>query len=381
MDFAAVKFDLVIVGAGAVGLSIAWESAGRGLRTALVDQRKVAAGASWAGAGILPPGAKKNVRDPLELLRAESHRLFADWCDHLVAETAIDPGFLRCGGIYLGRTPAEKAVLLAQESWWSDHGIEYQRLDHEELDRRVGGLADASRESSSVNAWFLPDECQVRNPRYLKALSVAARKRGVQIFEDEKLVNIEDMGNGLEIRTDSSRYASRQVCLATGAWTSLLGESTEFTAEIYPVRGQMILFKLANRTFEPIINEGHRYLVPRSDGYVLAGSCEEEVGFDERTTDEMIGELSNWAHQTLPSLRSAVVEKQWAGLRPATVDGLPYLGEIPKRPNIFVAAGHYRHGIHFSPITAVCMVDLMTGLQPPIDLAPFRMTRGKTYSH
>jgi glycine oxidase len=124
------------------------------------------------------------------------------------------------------------------------------------------------------------------------------------------------------------------------------------------------------------LNEGNRYLVAREDGYVLAGSTEEEVGFDKRTTPAGLADLRSFAEALVPALAEAKLEKSWAGLRPATFDGLPYLGQIPALSNAFVAAGHFRSGLYLSGGTAVLMSQLMRGEEPDIDLEPFRVGRG-----
>jgi glycine oxidase len=117
--------------------------------------------------------------------------------------------------------------------------------------------------------------------------------------------------------------------------------------------------------------------VPRDDGRVLVGSTEEEAGFDKSTTKEAIRELTQLAIELVPTLRHAQVERTWAGLRPGSFDGLPYLGPIPGLENAFVAAGHFRSGLHLSTGTAVVMGQLIRGLQPEIDLAPFQIARGE----
>jgi glycine oxidase len=136
-----------------------------------------------------------------------------------------------------------------------------------------------------------------------------------------------------------------------------------------------VLFGCERPPITRIINEGSRYLVPRDDGHVLAGSTEEEVGFDKRTTDEAIFELTEFARGVLPALADAPIERTWAGLRPGSFDGLPYLGRLPGLKNAFVAAGHFRTGLFLSPATAVVMSQLLRGQPPDIDLAAFRVGR------
>jgi len=306
--------------------------------------------------------------------------MLEDWFGLLESETGIDVGFRRCGGLYLARTNGEFATLIANEVWWADHGIEFQRWTPCETLQRVPAL-QSSTLSELKSAWFLPGERQIRNPRYLKALQLACQKRGVVIQEQESMKGINAGEGRVDVQTTVDRYVSKRVCITAGAWTPLAIPELKMQTGIFPVRGQMVLFHCNDRPFIPIINEGHRYLVPRDDGYVLAGSCEEEAGFDENTTPDVIEQLTQWARQLVPQLESAAVQKSWSGLRPGSIDGLPYLGNLPNHPNVFIAAGHYRHGIHLSPITAETMISLMSNEPTRIDLAPFRMTRGKTYAN
>jgi glycine oxidase len=121
----------------------------------------------------------------------------------------------------------------------------------------------------------------------------------------------------------------------------------------------MVLFHAGARPFRPIILHGPRYLVPRGDGRVLAGSTEEDVGFDRSTTTDGTEELRSFALRIAPCLSRATIETTWAGLRPATPDGLPYLGLVPGVSNLFVAAGHFRSGIQMSPATGKLLTEAM----------------------
>jgi glycine oxidase len=143
----------------------------------------------------------------------------------------------------------------------------------------------------------------------------------------------------------------------------------------------MVLYKLDKKEFSSVINDGHRYLVPREDGHVLAGSCEEEVGFNPTTTDAMIGELKQWAEGLCPLLTEAKVAKTWAGLRPGSFDTYPYLGTLNPFQNGFIASGHFRHGLHWSTATALLMVQWMSSEKTEIDLKPFCVQRGQTFGN
>jgi glycine oxidase len=144
---------------------------------------------------------------------------------------------------------------------------------------------------------------------------------------------------------------------------------------VIPIRGQILMYRLDKPPVTHVINEGHRYLVPREDGRVLIGSCEEEVGFEKGTTPEMLEPLRRWAEAILPTLVGRAPEKTWSGLRPATFDGFPMIGKVPDVKNLYVAAGHYRSGIHLAPATATVLSDMLTGVTPAVDATPFSVGR------
>jgi glycine oxidase len=145
--------------------------------------------------------------------------------------------------------------------------------------------------------------------------------------------------------------------------------------DVHPVRGQIALLNTGDPLLQRILLQGKRYLVPRGDGRVLVGSTEEDVGFDPRTTAAAIEGLLSFARSVVPELATAHVERCWAGLRPGSCDGLPYLGRVPGCDNFFVAAGHFRAGIQLAPITGMVMKELILGKTPTVPLAAFRPDR------
>ena len=225
-------------------------------------------------------------------------------------------------------------------------------------------------------AWHLPDECQLRNPWYLRALVRMCELAGVEIVPNCEVLDW-DVANGRVngVITSQGTIQADQVCVTSGAWSGGLLQKLGITLGVMPMRGQMVLFRSERPVARAVINEGPRYLVPRNDGRLLAGSTEEEVGFDKRTTEEGICELIEFATSLLPVLKSAEIERTWAGLRPASFDGFPYLGPIPGLANGFVAAGHFRSGLYLSPGTAVVMAEQMCGAATSLDLSPFRIGR------
>jgi glycine oxidase len=177
------------------------------------------------------------------------------------------------------------------------------------------------------------------------------------------------------VRTTAGRLTAGSVVVTAGSWTGLLLARLGCRPAIKPIRGQIVLLSTTRPLITRIVNEGPRYLVPRPDGRLLAGSTEEDVGFDRGTTSAGVEGLLRLAISLVPALAEAQFERAWAGLRPSTRDGLPYLGRVPGVENLLLAAGHFRSGLQLSTGTAAVMAQLVRGESPSVDLAPFRLDR------
>lgn len=367
----------LIIGGGVVGLSLAYEFSCRGWRVRVIERGTCGREASWAGAGILPPANAATALHPLDHLRALSNRLHVEWSKRLLVETGIDNGLRRCGGIYLARSVGEAALLAGLAETLREEQIACRRLSAAELTTLEPGLERLATSDAFRAAYELPDECQLRNPRHLRALADACRRRGVEITENCEVQQlVQESGRMKLIATTQGELTADTYVLTAGPWSQKLLAHEQITTGIFPMRGQMVLFKCDEPPIRHVLNEGPRYLVPRDDGYLLAGSTEEEVGFDTSTTEEAISELTDFAVDLVPALQKGRIERTWSGLRPASFDGLPYIGRMPGCENAFVASGHFRSGLHLSTGTAVVLADLMSGLTPPLDLTPFRISRG-----
>lgn len=369
----------MLCGGGVIGLSIAYQCAQHGWKVLVVDSMAMGQAASWAGAGILPAGASIAALDPLEQLRSLSHLLHRDWAKQLRLETGIDNEYRQCGGVYLARTAAERATLSANRMWWDEHGIRYESWSNNQLVARIASMESMARSTPNLQSWFCPDDCRLRNPSHLQALIQACEKRGVTLIEQARIDGFEMSQNRiLSAKSGSQEFQADRYCITSGAWASHLLGPLGIETGILPVRGQMVLYHLDKPAFTTVINDGHRYLVPRDDGHVLAGSCEEEVGFDATTTDSMIADLQSWAEALCPALTRANIKRTWAGLRPGSFDTYPYLGTLHPMENGFIASGHFRHGLHWSTATALLMYQWMNGDKTEIDLMPFRVQRGRS---
>ena len=163
-------YDLMLCGGGVIGLSIAYQSALHGWKVLVVDASELGKASSWAGAGILPAGATVAALDPIEQLRALSHRLHPEWSRQLLEQTGIDNEFRRCGGLYLACTAAERATLSANEMWWNEHGVRFESWSTEELATRLPVVSALVEQNDKLRSWYVPDDCRLRNPRHIRAL-------------------------------------------------------------------------------------------------------------------------------------------------------------------------------------------------------------------
>jgi glycine oxidase len=361
-------YDCLILGGGVIGLSLAYELAGHGLRVRVLDAGEPGREASWAAAGMIAPDSSDSP-DPLERLAALGHRLHRQWAAALREETGIDNGWRSTGALYLARDEAEAQELEQLATHWQAGGIACKRLEAEAAGACEPELSSTHRKRA---AWLLCDECQVRSPWHLQALVVACARRGVELSAGVAVHDFVVRGQRVErVCTSAGDLAAGSVCLAAGAWSQPLAKRLGLSLRVKPVRGQMVLLAARERIVRHIIHEALRYLVPRDDGRVLVGSTEEDAGFDRRTTAEAVSALIEFAVGLVPALASAHVERTWAGLRPGTEHGLPYLGRVPGLANAYLATGHFRSGMLLSPATAVVVGQLIRGETPQIDLSAF----------
>lgn len=356
--------DVLIIGGGVIGLTSAYESARRGLKVLVLEQGQFGREASWAGAGIIPPGGGA-AADSLDQLAAATSQMWPDLSAELRESTGIDNGYRRCGGISFAATPGGDVA--ADIAAWRACGVEVEPLDAQAVHSREPEIAPAW----AVAAYRLPGMAQVRNPRHLKALVAACHTRGVDLRAGLPVADIERTGSKVTgVRTPTERFTARQYVVAGGAWSRQILATCGHDLDIEPVRGQIVLLSMLPLPFRHILECGARYVVPRPDGRILVGSTEEWVGFDKSNTAEALCELLQFAVGLVPALGAAKYEQAWSGLRPFARRGRPFIGRVPGCDNLFVAAGHFRGGLTLSPITARLMAQLLADEPPdlPLDL-------------
>jgi glycine oxidase len=371
MTEATDMYDTLLVGGGVMGLSLAWELAQRGVRVCVVDSGEMGSEASWAAAGMLPPGPRSELWpncSTYDQLQGLSQQLQPQWHARLAEQTEINNGYRVTGALYVANNPGFDAQL----AQWRRFGVRHHELD-------LAAITDLEPAlSPQLPAFLVSDEAQLRPPRHLKALVAACQQAGVILKSGCQLLDWRfAAGQVTAAVTSMGSISAGNYCLTSGCWTGTVAARLGLEIPILPVRGQILLLRGPAGTLNRIINSGSRYITPRPDGRVLIGSTQEEAGFDKRNTVEGLADLTEFARTTCPALAKFTLERSWSGLRPRTADDLPYLGRLPEYENAWIAAGHFRAGIQLSPATAVVMRSLMLGEASPIDvstLAPSRAT-------
>ena len=357
--------DVAIIGGGIIGLTSAYFLAKAGLTVAVYDRGDFGKEASWAGAGILPPGNPDRAATPADKLRGIGSQRFPEFSAELRDLTGIDNGYRRCGGVEF-LTVAETPEILAL---WRAEGIRYWRLDGFRVHPHWRDLG---------LPFELPDCAQVRNPWHLRALVAVGERAGVRVHANTGAEAWEfDHDRVIALRlADGERVTAGHFLLAAGAWSESLLSALGHRPHVHPVRGQIVLLDTGKPDSATVLMQGKRYLVVRGDGHILVGSTEEpEAGFEKANTEEAVAALIAFAAQINPELAHAKVEKCWCGLRPGTPDGLPFIGRVPGWDNVFVAAGHFRAGVQLSIGTAQAITELVTGKPTCVPLEAFALDR------
>ena len=356
--------DVLIAGGGVIGLSVAWELARQGVSVTIADQSHPGQEASWAGAGMLPPGNPEHATPGESSLRALSCSVWSDWTNRLREVTGIDNGYCNSGGLQLSLTGDVRDEL---SFWEGEEGVAAQGVSGKDLlalEPRLG--------SEFQTACFLAEMCQVRNPRHLKALIAACLASGVNFLDGTPITGWDtEQGRVVAAKTPGRHIPAGQFVITAGAWSKPLLENCGCSLPIAPVRGQIALLRTQPGLFTHILEIGSRYLVPRCDGRVIVGSTEERVGFTKGNTASGIQGLLQLAARVMPGLADAELERCWSGLRPSLQDGLPVIGMVPDTENLFVAAGHFRSGLQNSPGTGMLLSEMMLNREPSISMEPF----------
>ncbi len=358
----------IIVGGGVIGMLTALELVRAGQAVTLFERADTGRESSWAGGGIVSPLFPWRYLDSVTRLASWSQAAYPDFCSQLFQDTGIDPQYTECGLILV----APDEIVQAQQ-WARQHRRVLQAIDRAEFGRLEPRAADPADQ-----AIWMPQVGQVRNPRMVRALRRRLQQLGVEIRTGVTIKGLLCRGDQCDgVRSADGVHHADAVIVCAGAWSGdLLGELPSPPA-IHPVRGQMLLFRAEPGTVSRMVLEANRYVIPRRDGRTLFGSTIEEAGFDKQTTVAAREELYRIATTRFPVLGECEVEAHWAGLRPSSPAGVPYIGRHPRIDRLFINAGHFRNGIVLGPASARLAADLVLGRRPIVAPEPYGWTAAR----
>jgi glycine oxidase len=358
--------DITLIGGGVIGLLTARALINAGASVTIIDKALLGQESSWAGGGILLPLYPWRQAEAISQLAVHSLSLYPSLATQLFEDTNKDPEWTPCGLLITKNPDINDAI-----AWCQQHGIRFQPAEDALFNNLV---------TQTEQPLWLPDIAQARNPRLVKSLKQDLINKGVTLIENCELTAIRQVQNTItHIETSTGLYPVKDVIISAGAWTGALFQKLfkglMASPTIAPVKGQMLLFEAEAGLLPSMVLDGDHYLIPRRDGKILAGSTVEHDGFNKHTTDTARNDLTDFALSLLPALKHAPLLHHWAGLRPGTELGIPYIDRHPDISNLSINAGHFRNGLVMGPASAQLMVDLLLNLPTSVDPEPYRLGR------
>lgn len=354
--------DILIIGGGIIGLSLAVELRSRGASVTIVC-RDFKQAATHAAAGMLAPQAEGIPPGPMLDLCLKSRSFYPEWIPKLEAKTDVAIGYWPCGILALvyreANLPADSELEYRASPGTGVVKSQYPMLDAQWLSREAIHLHQPGLSSEVAGGWWYPEDGQVDNRALTQALWTTAQHLGVDLREGVAVEALQQQNRQiLSVKTSAGDWQAEHYVLATGAWSNEL-----LPVPVYPRKGQMLSVQvpvgaLDELPLKRVLFGSQIYIVPRRDGRIIVGATSEDVGFTPYNTPAGIQALLQQAIRLYPALEQFPIQEFWWGFRPATPDELPILGSGPCE-NLTLATGHYRNGILLAPVTSFLLADLI----------------------
>lgn len=364
--------DVVIVGGGVIGCSIAYHLRQAGAKVIVVEREEVAAGASSAAAGLLAPLGEISGLGAFTDLLLASWSLYPELIPALEEASGVRVEYHRPGSLHTITDIADTTYLREQMATWESLGLQVTWLEGDEA-----RALEPFLEPGVVAAIYAPKDGSIKPAAMTRAYAEAARRQGALFYEHSEIVGIQRNASrvtGVQTALGETITCNHLV-IAAGAWAARIGAWLGFPLPVSPMRGQILSLRQTASPLKHILFGDGIYLVPKLDGTIYAGATVEQVGFDTSVTAEGIATLLSSAIRLAPALGSAPIANIWAGLRPWSPDSRPILGKAPGWENVTLATGHGATGFELSAITGRTIAELVITGQAPEIIRAFRVER------
>lgn len=363
--------SVIVLGGGIIGLSCAFEAARRGMRVTLLEPHAIGGQASGAAAGMLAPYSENTEQpDAFFQLCLQSLRRYPEWVDAVEQVSGLDAEWIKSGSVNVFLHEADMLPVQSRLTWQNRYGAKAELIGPSELRKLEPQLT--MRAAAGI---YTPEESHIYAPKLVAAAEEGCRKLNVALFPFagavERIAAHQD--GGVSVRMSgllAERRADRLVVCA-GAWSGAYERWFDLSIPVHPIRGQICSFDNAAGEVRHMVFSSQGYWVGKKNNRLVCGASEDAAGFDTTVTERGIGRLLRSSGRFFPVLEGRDADFRWAGLRPATRDGLPLIGQVKGHSAVIMAAGHYRNGILLSPITARLVGDLLEEKQPELPLGAF----------
>ncbi len=350
--------DVIVIGAGVIGLMTARELVAAGLTVTLLERAVAGLEASHAAGGILAPLPPWEAAEPVRCLWTRSREAYPELAEELREITGIDCEWIRSGMLVTGGPDRETAL-----EWAEKHAVEAAALDEDGAREFEPGLAPGCGA-----AIWLPEVAQIRNTALLEALVTTLQRSGVLILENTPATSLRiEHGRVSGVETSAGKLDSGLVVLAAGAWSGELMTASDHPIDVEPVTGQMISFRHRPGLVSHIVLRGAHYVIPRQDGVYVVGSTLESVGFNKELTRTALRQLRRAASNMIPALAGRKPHHHWCGLHAGSDRPAPLIGRHPRVDGLLMSTGHFRNGLALAPASARLIADLILERTPAVD--------------
>lgn len=347
--------DAVIVGGGIAGITTAYYLGQAGVKSTIIERDGVGSHASGFAYGGVGSAGGSGITGPTLAVAIEGARLHRQLAEELPEQTGVNFEFRERPSLSLAFTDDEAEAAKGSVPRKPRDGYEIEWVD--------AGQARAiePRISAEVlGAVHTVGGADVEPYRLAVALTQAAEELGATVRYGRVTGLSRDGGRVTGVRLDDGEVSCRHLVLAMGPWSGQASEWLGVPVPVRPLKGQILRLRVPGAPYPYSIGWQGNYATTKPDGLVWAGSTEEEVGFDEGTTEEARAQIMAALLKMLPSIAGTHLVRQTACLRPLTSDRLLLLGQVPGWEGVYIATGGGRSGIALGPAMGRIIADLVT---------------------